>query len=377
MQRREYQLGWRPLIGNRRLNGCFLSYSHHRPADKAGRKSHGGNAAMRIMLLAAIAGTLALAEPASAQKYNLTVAGYSPGGLVSTIGIGMDKALSAAYPGSTVTYQTGSGGLANAMLLEKNSVPLAFISDTELNVAIHGKPPINKPLTILRILFNAYSASSRFQTTHFLANKDWAEKYGIATVADIAKKKPPMRIAVNRPGNLDGDVSLAVLTANGISQDDIKSWGGQVVRAASREMTSLMLDRRLDLISFGISINHPRIREMANGLDLIMLPIAASTADKVAKDLGAQRCEVKAGEYKFLAADTASICVGLWVVVRADMDQQTAYNITKGVVDNIDKYKSAHRLLEKAVTLQTISEKGPAPFHPGAEKYFREKGLLK
>ena len=95
-----------------------------------------------------------------------------------------------------------------------------------------------------------------------------------------------MRIAVNRPGNLDGDVSIAALAANGISQDDIKKWGGQVVRAASREMTSLMLDRRLDLVSFGISINHPRIREMANGLDLVMLPIAGAAAKKVADGHG-------------------------------------------------------------------------------------------
>ncbi len=55
-----------------------------------------------------------------------------------------------------------------------------------------------------------------------------------------------MKVAFNRPGNLDGDVGLGVFEANGISQDDIKKWGGQVVRAASREMTSLMLDRRLD-----------------------------------------------------------------------------------------------------------------------------------
>ena len=64
---------------------------------------------MKSILFAA-AGLALAASPAAAKKYNLTVAGYSTGGLVSTIGIGMDKALAKAFPGSAVTYQTGSGG---------------------------------------------------------------------------------------------------------------------------------------------------------------------------------------------------------------------------------------------------------------------------
>jgi TRAP transporter TAXI family solute receptor len=332
---------------------------------------------MKAGLFAALGCVLAAIQPAAAQPYNLTIAGYSPGGLVSTAGAGLDRALNAAYPGSTLTYQTSSGGLANAMLLEKNSVPLAFISDTELNVVIKGKPPINTPLKDLRILFHPYSPGSRFQATHFLANKDWADKNGIKTLADIASKKPAMKIAVNRPGNLDGDVSIAVLAALGISLDDIRKAGGQVVRAASQEMTSLMLDRRLDVASFGISINHPRIQEMSKGLDLVMLPYEDAVAQKVNDQLGAKDCTIKAGEYPFLAVDTASNCVGMSVVARADMDAALAYNLTKGIIDNIDKYKAAHRLLQSAVTLETLSEKGQAPFHPGAEKYLREKGLLK
>jgi TRAP transporter TAXI family solute receptor len=331
---------------------------------------------MKTILLAA-AGVVALAQSVSAQPYNLTIAGYSPGGLVSTVGAGLDRALNAAYPGSTVTYQTSSGGLANALLLSQKKVPLALIADHELNVVLKGRPPMRQAITDIRLLFHPYSPSSRFQATHFLANKDWADKHGIKTFADVVAKKPPMRIAVNRPGNLDGDVSLAVMSAYGVSQDDVKKWDGQVVRAASQEITSLMLDRRLDVASFGISINHPRIREMANGLELVMLPLTEESAKKAADELGGKTCTIKPSDYKFLAVETPSICIGMSVLVRQDMDEQTAYNVTKGITDNLDKYKAAHRLLETAVTLQSFTEKGLAPFHPGAEKYFREKGLLK
>jgi uncharacterized protein len=331
---------------------------------------------MRAMLFVASLGAVVVMTPASAQPYNLTIAGYSPGGLVSTVGAGLDKALAAAYPGSTVTYQTSSGGLANSMLLDQKKVPLALVADHELAVAVNGRPPFKKPLKDLRILLHPYSPGSRFQASHVIVNKTWADRHGIATVADIAKKKPPMRVAFNRPGNLDGDMSIALMAAEGITLDDIRKWGGQVVRAASQEMTSLMLDRRLDGVSFGISINHPRIQEMDNGLELVMLPISEAAAKKATDEVGGKPCMIKAGEYKFLAADTPSACIGMSIVVRADMDEAVAYNITKGIIDNVDAYRSAHRLLKSAVTLQSLSEPGgAAPFHPGALKYFKEKAL--
>ena len=332
---------------------------------------------MRTMILGALAAALTLASPAEAQKYNLTIAGYSPGGLVSTVGAGIDAALAAAYPGSTVTYQTSSGGFANAVALQQKKVPLAFISTTELAVAVRGKPPFKQPMRNLRILFHPYTPGSRFQATHALANKSWATENGIATFADIAKKQPKLRVAVNRPGNMDGDVGLAVLDAIGATQDKIRSWGGQVVRAASREMASLMLDRRIDMVVFGISYNHPTVREIANGLDIAMLPMEEATAQKAAAETGAEPCKFKASEYKFLAKDSSSVCVGMAVVVREDMDDQQAYNITKGVFEQIEKFKAAHRLLKQVVTPQTLAEAGQAPFHPGAAKYLREKGLLK
>jgi TRAP-type uncharacterized transport system substrate-binding protein len=116
---------------------------------------------------------------------------------------------------------------------------------------------------------------------------------------------------------------------------------------------------------------------MANGLDLVMLPTSAENARKVSEQMGSKPCLIKAGEYKFLAEDSHSVCVGLSALARADFDEQTAYNVTKGIVENLDKYQAAHRLLKTAVTLQSFTEQGQAPYHPGAEKYYREKGLVK
>jgi len=329
---------------------------------------------MRLMKNAAIAAAFAVAfsATAQAQTYQLTLAGASPGGLWSTIGVGLDKAIAKAYPGSTVTYQTGSGGLANSKLVADGKVPMGIAADMELAAAYRGTGPFKgHPMKDLRTLFRAYSAQSRFQYDYVLVNGDVAKKYGIETMADLKKHAGDLRIAFNRPGNMDGDIAMAIVEGSGIPVKSFK----QVVRAASKEMTSLMLDRRVDAIVLGIAYNHPVIRQMENGIPLKMLDVGKQVSAKVADDFGGQSCTIKAGEHKFISKDKTSVCVGAVIVVNKSMADAEAHNVVKGLLANLEDFKSAHRLLKKVTTPKTVAEGAIAPQHPGAAKAFKEAGL--
>jgi TRAP transporter TAXI family solute receptor len=324
-------------------------------------------------MMIATAFVLVLGGAAQAQPYQLTLAGASPGGLWSTIGAGIDKALAKAYPGTTVTYQTGSGGLANSKLVADGKVPMGIAADMELAAAYRGTGLFKgHPLKDLRTLFRTYSAQSRFQFEYVLVNGDVAKKLGIKTMADLKKHAGEIRIAFNRPGNMDGDIGIAVMENSGIPVKSFK----QVVRAASKEMASLMLDRRIDAIALGIAYNHPVIRQMDNGIPLTMLDVGKKVSDKVANDFGGQVCTIKANEHKFISNDKTSVCVGTVVVVNKSMSDAEAYNIVKGVLANLEDFKSAHRLLKKATTPKTVAEPAVAPRHPGAAKALKEAGLL-
>jgi TRAP transporter TAXI family solute receptor len=314
-----------------------------------------------VLAVAAVAALFG--SSAQAQTYQVTLAGASPGGLWSTIGAGFDKAIAKAYPGSTVTYQTGSGGLANSKLVSDGKVPMGIAADMELAAAYRGTGPFKgHPLKDLRVLFRAYSAQSRFQYSYVLVNGDVAKNYGIKTMADLKKHAGDIRIAFNRPGNMDGDIGIAIMEASGIPTSSFK----QVVRAASKEMGSLMLDRRIDAIVLGIAYNHPVIREMANGIPLTMLDVGQKASAKVADEFGGQTCTIKANEHKFISDDKTSVCVGAVVVVNKSMPDDEAHNLVKGLLANLDSFKSAHRLLKKETTPKTVAEPAVAPQHPGA-----------
>jgi len=329
---------------------------------------------MLRMLGATILSLFLGSAAANAQPYNLSLAGFSPGGLLSALGLGMDSALSTAHPGSAVTYQTSSGGLANAMLIAQGRVPIGLISDHEIPIAWFGRPPFKTEMKNLRLLFSPIVGESRFLLSHVIATRSWALANGVKTFADLKGK--PMRIAVNRPGNIDGDLSLAMLKEVGVTPSSIAAAGGQLVRAASSERKSLMLDRRIDLFIAAISYNHPDIAEMAKAVDVIMLPIDEAVSKAVSKEWNTSQCKVGQGESKFLEADSFNPCIGVGVYASEGMSEETAYRFTKAMFENVDKIRASHRALGGVVTPARMASPGLIPFHPGAEKYLREANLL-
>lgn len=86
--------------------------------------------------------------------------------------------------------------------------------------------PFKSPIENVRVLARTYAASARFQMTHLLLTKAFADKHGIEEFTDIVRRKAPVRLAINRPGNMDGDISAMIMAEMGITVKDIESWGG-------------------------------------------------------------------------------------------------------------------------------------------------------
>lgn len=325
----------------------------------------------KLILTVVISMAMFVVGAAQAQTYNLTLSGASPGGLWSRIGSGIDAAISKAYPGSTVTYQTSSGGFANIALVSRGKVPMGIATDGELTAAWRGVEPFNKPIKNVRTLFRVYRADSRFQMTHVLVSGEFAKKHNVTSFDDIVNNKLPIRVGINRKGNQDSTISLAVMNAVGLNETSIENWGGQVVNAGSKELVSLALDRRIDVVIMGVAFNHPRIREIVRGLNPVLLDIPSDAAETAADQIGGEVCKIKAGEYKWSTNPANSVCVGAVVVVNADMDNEIAKTITNGVVRELDEFKEkSHRLIKSTASLEVLSTPAIAPHHDGSKKVF-------
>jgi uncharacterized protein len=328
----------------------------------------------RLKLMAIAAGfavMLAGAAQAQTPPYQLTLAGASPGGLWSSIGLGLDKAMKAAYPGSTITYQTSGGGIANVQLLEKQTVPLGIVHNMELRMAQNGEPPFKSKAEDLRVIAYLYN----WAPVQLILTKEFADKYGIKTFEDIAVKKPPLRVASNRRGNVVHEVVDRMFKAIGVTEKDIEKWGGSVIPAASKEQGDLLRNRRIDGFFNSLFVGQRSILEVAHAVNVVMLPVSDATIKKVTEETGTDRFVIPANAYAFQPVATPTVSLGAMLVVNKSMSDQEAYNIAKAMVEHVKEMQSVHPAM-KALTPKFMTEQKAGQFHPGAAKLYKEKGLL-
>lgn len=309
---------------------------------------------------------------AQAQGYQFSVAGASPGGLWSNLGIGVDRAMKASYPGSVITYQTSGGGLANIGLLDTGKVPLGLAHDAELKLALEGAKPFSAPINSMRAIAYLYD----WAPMQLMMTKEFADKYGIRSFEDIAAKKAPVRIAINRRGNIAATVAEHMLAAIGVDEAALKGWGGALIYAASQEQTDLYKDRRVDLIFNSLFVKQGSLLEASNALPTVLLPVSDAVITKVGAKAGTTRFVIPANSYPGQTVDMPTATLGAGLVTTDKLDEKTAYDIAKALHTQIAQVQDVHASM-KALTPALLVSFGVIPYHPGALRYYKEAGLMK
>lgn len=329
---------------------------------------------MNRTLTGAVFGAAALLigglAPAGAQTYNLTLCGASPGGLWSLLGAGVDAAVKKSFPGSTITYQTSGGGLANVGLLDKGTCDLAIIHDVEAKAAIAGMEPFKAPIDSMATLAQLYT----WAPMQAIVNADYAEENGLETLEDIAAKKLPIQIVLNKRGNVVSAIGESMLNAIGASPDQIEEWGGDVQYAASSEQGDLMRDRRVDMLLNSLFVNHSSIRELASSIDVKLLPVTAETAEKVIDEWGIQEFTIPAAAYDWNPEDTRTVTVAAQLFVRQDADEQMVKDLATALTQNAAELQGVHKAMAP-LDVKLMSAAKTVPYHPAAQAVFSEAGF--
>ncbi|WP_346898797.1 TAXI family TRAP transporter solute-binding subunit [uncultured Roseibium sp.] len=320
-------------------------------------------------LAAATMLVLGATSAATAQTYNLTLCGASPGGLWSLLGAGIDAAVKKSFPGSTITYQTSGGGLANVALLNQKKCDLAIIHDAEAKAAITGRPPFKTPIDSMATIAQLYT----WAPMQVIVNADYAKEHGLTTFEDIAAKKLPAQIVLNRRGNIASSVGESMLDAIGASPDTIESWGGNVQYAASSEQGDLMRDRRADILINSLFVNHSSIRELASAIDVVLLPITDATAKKVVDEWDIQPFIISAEAYDWNDHDTLTVTLSAQLFVRKDADDKMVADITKALTDNAAELQGVHKAMAP-LDVKLMSAAKAVPYHPAAVEIYKNAG---
>ena len=315
-------------------------------------------------LLACVAATAlitALTGTAHAQQFFRIGTGGTAG---TYYPIGGMIANAVSVPGKIVaTAQASNGSLANVNAIAGGSMESGFSQSDVATWAqtgtgiFAGKPNIPD----LRLIANLYP-----ETVHVVVKKG----SGIKSIADLKGK----RVGMDEPGSGTLVNARLILAAYGVKETDIKP---EYIKP--NQSGDKMKDGALDAFFFVGGAPAGAISELASsGAGIELLPIDGPQAEglRMASPFFANDT-VPALTYKdVLGVNTLS--VGAQWVTSAKADTDTVYQITKALYsDATQKTLAAGHAKGKLITLQNAVKGAGIPFHPGAEKFYREAGVLK
>ncbi|WP_221794650.1 TAXI family TRAP transporter solute-binding subunit [Oceanobacter mangrovi] len=306
----------------------------------------------------------------AAEPMNLNLCGGSPNGLWSLLGVGLDRVVKAENPDSSVTYQTSSGGFANIMQLKKGACDLGIVHLGEASLAEAGKAPFRAPekdFGVVAVLYN-------WAPTQWVMTEEFAAKYGISSLQDLADKKPPVRIVMNRKGILPSMVAEDELASLGVSVDDIKSWGGSVVNQGSSVASELIQNRRADMWVNQTFVGSSAIRSMSENMGMRLLEVPDSVVDAMSAKYGDTPFTISADSYEWLGKDIRSNAATAMLVVSDKLAPQVTEALTSALIEHIDLMQGIHSAMGK-LTPDVLKSQTRLPYSPGAVAAYNKHGL--
>lgn len=310
---------------------------------------------------AAFAAVFAFAGAAHAQQFFRIGTGgtagtyYPVGGMIAN---------SVSQPGKiVVTAQATNGSLANVTAIAGGQMESGFSQSDVATWAYHGGGLFEgKPkLSDLRMIANLYPES-----VHLVVKKG----SGIRSVADLRGK----RVSLDEPGSGTLVNARMILAAYGLKEADIRPEYLKPNQAGDK-----LKDGGLDAFFFVGGSPAGAIAELASsgtGIELVSLTGAQADALRQSNPYFAVD-NIAAGTYKDVPA-VQTLAVGAQWVTSAKVDTETVYQITKALFsDNTQKALQAGHAKGKFITRENAVKGVGIPYHPGAEKFYREAGLIK
>jgi TRAP transporter TAXI family solute receptor len=309
-------------------------------------------------LLAAGAVAMAAASAHATEFINVLTGGTS--GVYYPLGVALTQIYGKAMPAAKTAVQATKASAENLNLLQAGRGEVAFTLGDTLNEAWKGneeagfKAPLKKLRTIAAIYPNYI---------HFLASAD----SGIKSLADLKGK----RVSVGAPKSGTELNSRDILKAVGMSYKDF----AKTEYLGYAESVELIKNRQLDatLLSSGLGV--AAVRDLATSVKIMVIPIPAEVVTKIG-EAAYTTGVIPANTYTGQTADVPTVTVQNFLVSHEGVPTETAYLMTKSMVENLDTMVASHAAA-KAIRKETAAKGSPVPLHPGAEKYYKEAGLLK
>jgi TRAP transporter TAXI family solute receptor len=289
---------------------------------------------------------------------NVLTAGTSS--VYYTLGVALANAIGKALPGVKASVQATKGSVENLNLLEAGRGEIGFTLGDSLSDAWKGneeagfKSPLKKLRGIAAIYPNYIQIVARADS-------------GIKSIVDLKGKK----ISVGAPKSAIELNARAILGAAGTTYKDF----AKVEYLPFGESVELMKNRQIDVTLRSEGLGASSLRDLAKSVDIVVVPITADVIKRT-NDPAYVAAVIPANTYRGQTTDVPAVAVENFLVTHDGVSDETVYAMTKALWTSLDQLVAAHPAA-KAIDPKRALEGMLVPLHPGAQRYYKEVGLIK
>ncbi len=298
--------------------------------------------------------------PETSEKTYISLATGSVSGVYYPLGGAFSSIINNNIEGANCSVESTGGSVANILLIHEKESELAFVDASSTYNAVNSKGAfIDKNIENVRGILSLYPEAVQIVST----NSD------IKSVMDLKGKK----VAVGAVGSGTETMAKIIFELYGMSYDDIT----EDYLGFSDASTGLK-DKTIDAAFIWAGVPTSGIMDLGSQHDITLINFEAQDIEKLKKV--SPYCvpmSIDKDIYSSLTSDVTTIAIPALIVGDADLSEDFVYNFLVETFENIGVLQSAH-VRGNDITLETALEGlDEIPLHPGAERFFKEKGLLK
>jgi hypothetical protein len=317
---------------------------------------------LKFVFLASLAMSLGTVPARAAEQKFLVVGGGATTGVYYQVALNVCKLVNEnlAPQGYNCIGRPALGSVFNINAIRRGLLNYGVAQSDAVFQAYNGTAAWEgNPFKDLRTVFSVHP-----ETVMLVTRKDT----GITSVADLKGK----RVNIGNPGSGQRGNAEDILRLTGLDPDkDIRDEGLQ-----QNEANRALVDQKIDAFFYTVGNPWGGGLEISNSAEIVMVPLDSDAIKRfVAGNPYYVLTEIPGGIYKGVDKDVPTFAVKATFVTGEAESEDEVYNVTKTVFDNLDRLRQLHpafKILRPKDMLQGLA----APMHPGAIRFYKEKGWL-
>jgi len=312
-----------------------------------------------LLILTACFIVAGFASAVAAADVKMVLATGGTAGTYYPFGGGMAKIWNSKIPGMNVTAQATGASVENVRLVNRGEAELAIVQSDTIDFAFNAKEAFKEKLTKMAVLAVLYP-----EVIQVVVRGD--------SKIDSFDDLKGMKVGVGAPGSGTEANFRQLSDGYGLKKEDTKAQ-----YLSFSESAEQFKDKHIDAFVVTAGIPNAAIMDIGTQHSVRIINIADDEAASIVKKYPfLSPFTIPANTYKNQTSPVKTVAVNAVLIASTDVKNDVAYSIVKSLFENQSELAATHAK-GKELNLKTASSGVSIPFHPGAVKYYKEKGLMK